>query len=54
MCERETKAVRDRGIIRGRRRMRRRGTGRKLWRFHCAQSMNSGIQMVVGGGQAQW
>lgn len=40
---------RDGGIIGG----RRRRDGRKLWRFHCAELMNSGIQMVVGGGQAQ-
>lgn len=39
------------GIIGGK--TRRRRDGRKLWRFHCAELMNSGIQMVVGGGQAQ-
>lgn len=44
-----TKVGRDEGIIGGRRRM----DGRKLWRFHCAELMNSGIQMVVGGGQTQ-
>lgn len=43
-----TKVGRDEGIIEGRRR-----DGRKLWRFHCGERMNSGIQIVVGGGQAQ-
>lgn len=47
--KRPRKAGRDGGII-GRRRGR---DGRKLWRSHCVQLMNSGIQMVVGGGQAQ-
>lgn len=43
-----TKVGRDEGIIGGRKR-----DGRKLWRFHCAELMNSGIQMVVGGDQTQ-
>lgn len=44
-----TKVGRDEGIMGG----RRRSEGTKLWSFHCAALMNSGIQMVVGGGQAQ-
>lgn len=29
------------------------GGGGELWSSHCAALMNSGIQRVVGGGQAQ-
>lgn len=52
LCVCVTTTERDGGII-GRTR-KRRGGMRKLWRIHCAQLMNGGIQMVVGGGRAQW